>query len=156
MNSRTNLQSHATNKTKTPSYMKEQSSLSLINADISVHNVSVDEKTDSITNSKKTTKLPSVPVSKQYENTYIYKLVEEYEEDDIKYMQSRPDDKALIAKYSDNAIVSKYPIKCKLFDIKTDFKSPRQLLQEKLLEKAVDRHKRNLRAGTDIKEIQKL
>ena len=83
--------------------------------------------------------------------------MEEYEEDDIKnhivYMQPRPSDKALIAKYSDNAIVSKYPIKCKLFDIKTDFKSPKQLLQEKLIEKAVDKHRRNLRAGTDIKEI---
>ena len=45
--------------------MKEQSSLSLINADISV-NVSAeqDDKFESITNSKKTNKLPSVPISK--------------------------------------------------------------------------------------------
>ena len=50
----------------------------------------------------------------------------------------------------------KTPVKSKLFEINAAHKSPRDLLQEKLIEKAVENSTFKYRAGTDLDKLKEL
>lgn len=59
--------------------------------------------------------------------------------------------------HSDNALISsKYPIQTKLFELQACHVSPHELLQERLIERAVEKHASHLRAGTDLEKLKKL
>ena len=52
--------------------------------------------------------------------------------------------------------MAKFPLQTKIFELQANHVSPKELLQERLIERAVEKHASHLRAGTDLEMLKRL